>query len=143
VSSKQKAAATPEKLTTVLANDPEDRKGRLKAIGGSPSDHWNNVLANQTMSALWLKHSDEATRDRQYGATVAGLADIGPRDELYTGGGDRQKLEDQPHAKQIAHAPEPTLWSSNETRRQMPSASDVEWPVPAAPRKVDGSSNGQ
>jgi hypothetical protein len=34
------------------------------------------------MSALWLKHSDETTRDRQYSATVAGLAGIGPRDEL-------------------------------------------------------------
>jgi hypothetical protein len=82
MSSKKKAAASPEKVTTVVANDPEDRKGRLKAIGGSPSDNWNNVLANQTVSALWLKHSDETTRDRQYSATVAGLAGIGRETNL-------------------------------------------------------------
>ena len=27
------------------------------------------------------------------------------------GGGDQPKLEDQPHAKQIAHAPQPPMWS--------------------------------
>src|SRR5215211_676362 len=40
-------AMTAKKLsanapTTVVADDPEDRKGRLKNIGGSQSDHWNN-----------------------------------------------------------------------------------------------------
>ena len=43
--------------TTVVANDPEDRKGRLKTIGGSQSDHWNNTLANQAVQALWVKKS--------------------------------------------------------------------------------------
>jgi hypothetical protein len=226
MSSKKKAAASPEKVTTVIANDPEDRKGRLKAIGGSPSDNWNNVLANQTMTALWLKHSDETTRDRQYSATVAGLAGIGPRDELEgmiaaqliaahnatmecyrramfgeqtfegrrenllqanklsrtyavllealnrhrgkgqqkvtvehvhvhaggqavvgmvatPGGGDRQKSEDQPHAKQIAHAPEPALWSSDAERQPLPIASDAERSVPTARRNVAGSTEGQ
>jgi hypothetical protein len=41
--------------TMVVTNDPEDRKGRLKRLGGSHSDHWNNVLANQTANALWLQ----------------------------------------------------------------------------------------
>jgi hypothetical protein len=68
--------------TTVVANDPEDRKGVLKTIGGSPSDHWNNTLANQAMQALWMKHSDVPTRDRQFSATVAALAGIAPKDEL-------------------------------------------------------------
>ncbi len=45
--------------TTVVANDPEDRKGALKTIGGSQSDHWNNTLANQTVQALWVKNSYE------------------------------------------------------------------------------------
>jgi hypothetical protein len=45
------SANTP---TTVVANDPDDMKGALKSIGGSQSDHWNNLLANQTVQALWL-----------------------------------------------------------------------------------------
>ena len=32
--------------------------------------------------APWLKHSDPATRDNQYSATVAALVGIGPKDEL-------------------------------------------------------------
>jgi hypothetical protein len=56
---------------------------RSESNGGIfPSDDWNSVLANQTMSALWLTHSDEATRDRQYGATRCQLAGVGPNDEL-------------------------------------------------------------
>jgi hypothetical protein len=74
--------AAETKPTTVVANDPDDLKGSLKDIGGSQSDHWNNLLANQTIQTLWLKHSDQATRDRQYSATVAALVGIGPKDEL-------------------------------------------------------------
>ena len=36
-----------ETNSTVVANDPEDQKGTLKYIGGSKSDRWNNILANQ------------------------------------------------------------------------------------------------
>lgn len=68
--------------TTVVVNDPADRKGALKDIGGSRSDSWNNILANQAMQALWTKHSDAAERDRQYAATMAALIGMAPRDEL-------------------------------------------------------------
>ena len=67
---------------TVVANHPDDLKGTLKLIGGSRSDRWNNVLANQALETLWLKNFDKETRDEQYDATVAGLIGIGPRDEL-------------------------------------------------------------
>jgi hypothetical protein len=80
--SAKKAAPGVTKATTVVANDPDDLKGALKFIGGSRSDSWNNILANQAVETLWLKNSDKAARDRQYGATVAALAGIGPRDEL-------------------------------------------------------------
>src|SRR5215470_8822054 len=33
-------------------------------------------------STLWIKHSDEETRDQQFSATAQGLVGIGPRDEL-------------------------------------------------------------
>lgn len=78
----EKKAVAKAEPKTVVADDPEDRKGRLKSIGGSQSDHWNNILANQTVQALWLKHSDPATRDKQYSATVAALIGLGPKDEL-------------------------------------------------------------
>ena len=80
MSAKKPASAnTP---TTVVADDPDDRKGALKDIGGSKSDHWNNLLANQALQALWIKNSDAKTRDRQLTATVAALVGIGPKDEL-------------------------------------------------------------
>jgi hypothetical protein len=67
--------------TNIVANDPEDRKGILKGIGGSQSDHWNNLLANQVVQALWAS-SDPETRNRQFSATVAALVGIGPKDEI-------------------------------------------------------------
>jgi hypothetical protein len=51
--------ADGEKVTKVVANDPDDLKGTLKHVGGSQSDHWNGVIANQTVQTLWLKHSDK------------------------------------------------------------------------------------
>ena len=78
----KKPAGRDSKATIVVANDPDDLKGALKSIGGSQSDNWNNILANQAVETLWLKNSDEETRFKQYGATVAVLIGIGPRDEL-------------------------------------------------------------
>lgn len=75
----KKPASTP---TTVVADDPNDRKGRLKNIGGSQSDNWNNTLANQAVQALWLKNSSAEERDKQLNATVAALIGIAPKDEL-------------------------------------------------------------
>ena len=78
----KKPAADNKKGTTVIANDPEDRKGRLKSLGGSQSDNWNSILANQTVQTLWVAHSEQETKDRQYSATAAALVGIDPKDEL-------------------------------------------------------------
>jgi hypothetical protein len=59
--------------TTVVAVDPEDRKGRLKNLGGSQWDHWNNTLALQAVQALWVKNSSPEEHDKQM--SVAGGAD--------------------------------------------------------------------
>lgn len=75
----------PEKgqeTTSIVANDPDDRKGELKQVGGSQSDHWNNVLANQALQALWVKNSDAEGLDRQVAAGLAALVGIAPKDEL-------------------------------------------------------------
>jgi hypothetical protein len=69
-------------MIVIDLDDPENNKGRLKRIGGSQSDHWNNVLINQTAKTLWVKYSDKDIREQQYKATVAALIGIGPKDEI-------------------------------------------------------------
>jgi hypothetical protein len=70
------------KATMVVLKDPDDLKGVLRHVGGSQSDHWNNIITTQAVRTLWRAHSDKDTCKRQYAATVAGLIGIGPRDEL-------------------------------------------------------------
>jgi hypothetical protein len=77
-----KSCGAGKEPTVVVADDPEDRKGALKLVGGSQSDNWNNVLANQAVQTLWLKNFHKEARDRQYSATIAALLGIGLRDEL-------------------------------------------------------------
>lgn len=220
-----KKTAKEAKPATVVANDPDDLKGRLKNIGGSQSDHWNNILANQAVQALWLKNSSAEERVKQLSATVAALIGIAPKDELEgmmaaqlvaahnaamecyrramigeqtfegrrenlaqanklsrsfatllealnrhrgkgqqkvtvehvhvhsggqalvgvveaAGGGDRAKSEDQPHAKQIAHAPQPAMRRPDPEREPLPVAGDGERPLPAARRPVAGRAEG-
>src|SRR6187401_1968744 len=45
------------------------------------------------------------------------------------GGGGATKSKEQPHAKQIAHAPQPSVWGPNETGDSVPVTSDAERPV--------------
>jgi hypothetical protein len=68
--------------TVLEVYDPANLPGKLKPIGGSMSDDWNNVVANQTVNALWLKHLDADEIKRQRQATVYALIGISPRDEL-------------------------------------------------------------
>ena len=75
-------AASGKEPRTILTKDPAQQPGRLKVLGGSASDDWNNILANQVMQTLWVKHSDEETIDRQLAATTAALIGVGPKDEL-------------------------------------------------------------
>ena len=213
---KTKQAIEP---TTVVANDPADRKGTLKTIGGSESDNWNNTLVNQAVQALWLKNVDTQERDRQLSATLAALTGIAPKDELEgmmaaqliaahnasmecyrramigdqpfegrrenlnqanklsrtwatlldalnkhrgkgqqkvtvehvhvhaggqavvgtverQGGGDKNKHKEQPHAKQIANAPEPSVWCEDAEGTEVPVARNEERPVPDARGQV-------
>jgi len=68
--------------TVVEAHDPTSLPGKLKPIGGSKSDTWNNVIANQAMQTIWGKNSDQEERNNLYSAAIAGLVGIGPKDEL-------------------------------------------------------------
>jgi hypothetical protein len=58
------------------------------------------------------------------------------------GGGDRPKSADQPHARQIAHAPQPAVWSANKKRTPVPIGGDGQRPLPDARRDVPGRSEG-
>ena len=214
-----------EEATTITLIDPNDRKGKLKCLGGSESDNWNNLLADQACRTVWLGNCDAETRERRYHAAVTALAGIEPKDELeamvaaqlfaahnatmecyrraaiseqtfegrhenlnqanklsrtfaalldalnrhrgkgqqkvtvehvhvHAGGqavvgmvatpgeGDQMKLEDQPHAKQLTHAPQPPMRSADEAREPVPVACDAQRPLPDAWGSVSGSSEG-
>jgi hypothetical protein len=67
----------------VIKCDPSRRSGKLKAIGGSMSDGWNNVIANQTIKTLWLRTSADADEMRvQQHATIEALVGMAPGDEF-------------------------------------------------------------
>jgi hypothetical protein len=69
------------------------------------------------------------------GQAVVGIVE-GP------GGGAGAKLEDQPHAQQIAYAPQQPMWGADEERELVPIARDAERPVPTTRRKISGRSQG-
>src|ERR1700746_2984216 len=78
---KQKQPAAESVPVTII--DPERYTGRLKGVGGSQSDDWNDIIANDTIRALWFfKNSDEKTKNEQIRAALSGLIGIAPRDEL-------------------------------------------------------------
>jgi hypothetical protein len=61
--SRSKDPKAKPKVTRVI--HPSQETPRLKELGGSQSDAWNNILINQTIQTLWLKHSSHEERDKQ------------------------------------------------------------------------------
>jgi hypothetical protein len=219
------AGKKSDEPTKAPAQEPARLLGKLKRLGGSMSDDWNNILANQTVQTLWLKNSDADQVRRQRHAAVDALIGISPRDEIEgmlaaqlvachnasmecyrramigeqtfeghreslsqanklgrtfsvlldalnrhrgkgqqkvtvehvhvheggqaivgnvgtPGGGDRAKSEDQPHARQIEHAPQPAMPSADTTREPLPITRDAERPLSDARRPFVGRSKG-
>jgi hypothetical protein len=58
-------------------------------------------------------------------------------------GAVRPKRQDQEHARQIVHAPQPPMRSADAERRPVPVAGDAERTVPDARRTVPGRSEGE
>jgi hypothetical protein len=59
-------------------------------------------------------------------------------------GRDHAKIEGQPHAAQIAYAPQPEMWGSlPDDRTAVPERRDAQWPVPDARRNKPGCSEGE
>ena len=83
MSGKSKPKQPTAEPVHVALDKPGQGPGRLKSLGGSQSDDWNNNIANDTIQALWIfKNSDEKTKHAQINAALSVLIGIGPRDEL-------------------------------------------------------------
>jgi hypothetical protein len=211
----RKQRSSPDPSSTGNASHPPQASGKLKQVGGSRSDDWNQRIIDDACQVLWVKNSDTKTRDQQIKAALVGLIGIGPKDELEgmmaaqliaahsaamecyrramlgeqtfegrrenlsqanklsrsfavllealnrhrgkgqqkvtvehvhvhaggqamvgaiatPGGGHRGRSEEQPHAKQIRHAPEPAMQSPDTEREPLPIACDAERPLPDA-----------
>ncbi len=79
--SKRKSGQGKETVE-VRPDNPADRKGKLKAFGGSQSDNWNKMITDQVAQALWLKHAEDDKKTELMTAALCGLMDISPRDPL-------------------------------------------------------------
>jgi hypothetical protein len=66
----------------VSANNPGDRIGNLKSVGGSSSDSFNRKIANQATQVLCVKNSSPEQRDKQLSATIGAMIGVAPKDEL-------------------------------------------------------------
>jgi hypothetical protein len=61
----------------------DTRKPNLQHIGGSKSDDWNLLLANQTVSSAWYGSKPDADwKKKQHQAILASLVGLQPADEL-------------------------------------------------------------
>ena len=72
----------PLPARTVKVTLPPPSKPEFKQLGGSDSDYFNQMLANQTLGALWIAHSDDEERNRQFLAASAALIGAKPENEL-------------------------------------------------------------
>ena len=70
------------KVLTIHPDDPAERRGRLKSVGGSMSDAFNDMITRSTVDALWLKNADAGATELRCKAAMAALRGIGPQDEL-------------------------------------------------------------
>jgi hypothetical protein len=60
------------------------------------------------------------------------------------GGGFQPKSENQPNGKQIAHAPQPAVWSAEtKERASLPGSCDAKRPLPDTRRPIAGRSEGE
>jgi hypothetical protein len=60
-----------------------------------------------------------------------------------TAAADSSKGGKQNHAKEVGYAPQPTVWSTDKEREQVPISRDDERPVPDARRAVPRSPEGK
>src|SRR5262249_54292044 len=61
---------------------PRWQSGELKPFGGSGSDTWNKLVANQVAKCLSTIGFTEEQRNSQFKATISSLIGISPQDEI-------------------------------------------------------------
>jgi hypothetical protein len=133
-------AKTSAQKTVVQAHDPSSLPGKLRSIGGSKSDTWNNVVANQAMQSIWGKNSDQEERNNLYSAAIAGLVGIGPKDELEGWDSFRGRSGDIPDASGRCRPPSPKCRCLTHSRRNF--AADPGLSCPRQPLDCDGDRHG-
>jgi hypothetical protein len=69
-----------EKISGEIA--PARRSGDLKPFGGSESNAWNTLIANQVAKCVSTIGFTEEQRKSQFEATISGLMGISPQDEI-------------------------------------------------------------
>ena len=103
-------SALARRLRDILAQLVSD-------IGGDPSEAQGIIARRAATLAVWCEQAE------------SGVA----RGEKLDGG-DRTTSEDQPHAKQITNAPQPSMWGPVAEGEPVPG--NAERPMPNARRKV-------
>lgn len=130
-------------LLVRLAGKPESRSDRR------PFDLWNlheDIAMSAKKPAAIAARASRRSRSSTSTSMRAGRqwSAWSPRlPARERGGGDRSDLEEQPHAKQIAHAPEPALPCPDAGREAVPVARDGERALPDARRQGAGCAEGQ
>jgi hypothetical protein len=82
-SKKSAAVPTAKKESSEKVHRLDSTNPKLKYIGGSNFDAWNNTIANQAVNCIWQGHNPDAERihERQV-ASLSLLAGISPNDEF-------------------------------------------------------------
>jgi hypothetical protein len=80
---KRKAAEPTRVVEVSPSSEQQKRESKFKPLGGSTSDAWNTMLAEQAMSSGWYgKGPESAQAQKQYTATLDLLIGVDPKDEL-------------------------------------------------------------
>ena len=74
--------AKAKKMRVVDAPNPEAAAGKLKFIGGSKFDDFNNILANSVIQSLWYGSDGKQDVERKTHAALATLASLEPENEI-------------------------------------------------------------
>jgi hypothetical protein len=118
--SRQKPRSDQNEPVVLVAKTPAQQAGKLKLVGGSASDYVSLLDAlNSHRGKGQQKVTVEHVHVHSGGQAIVGTVST-------PGGGDASKSEEQAHAKQIGHAPQPPLWSANPQREALPVTSDGE-----------------
>jgi hypothetical protein len=80
---KERRPAKKKGAPVLEVHDLSKQEGKLRGIGGSMSDEWNSMLADQVRRALWFFPSDDTEKvKRQRHSAIDVMIGIKPEDEF-------------------------------------------------------------